>query len=150
PLAMPLRSVPVWQKGTPQSMQRAAWVWSFFSSKCSWNSCQSLMRSLALRSAGSSRRYSMNPVGLPMSGVEYQIGMKKSVKGRRLKELRNGVAKARQQRVAGKKTAGPEQFELVRVAINPDGTMPQIHHPGELAAVRARSSSSVQSFSVAA
>jgi hypothetical protein len=26
PLAMPLTSLPVWQNGTPQSMQRAPWV----------------------------------------------------------------------------------------------------------------------------
>ena len=31
PLAMPLMSVPVWQKGTPQSMQRAPWVRSLSS-----------------------------------------------------------------------------------------------------------------------
>jgi hypothetical protein len=34
PLAMPLISLPVWQNGTPQSMQRAPWVRSFFSSMC--------------------------------------------------------------------------------------------------------------------
>jgi hypothetical protein len=32
PEAMPLMSVPVWQNGTPQSMQRAAWLRSRFSS----------------------------------------------------------------------------------------------------------------------
>jgi hypothetical protein len=32
PLAMPLMTVPVWQNGMPQSMQRAPWVRSLSSS----------------------------------------------------------------------------------------------------------------------
>src|SRR5512135_406526 len=63
---MPLISLPVWQNGTPQSMQRAPWLRSRFSSRCGWNSSQSPMRSMGARSTGSSRRYSMNPVGFPI------------------------------------------------------------------------------------
>jgi hypothetical protein len=39
--AMPLISLPVWQNGTPQSMQRAPCWRSFFSSMWWWNSFQS-------------------------------------------------------------------------------------------------------------
>src|SRR3954454_13514792 len=67
PEAMPLKRVPVWQKGMPQSMHRAACSCNFFCSIWRWNSFQSLSRSWAERSAGSSRRYSRNPLGLPMS-----------------------------------------------------------------------------------
>jgi len=48
--AMPSSRVPVWQKGTPQSMQRAPCWRRSDSSACSWNSCQS-----ATRSAGRAR-----------------------------------------------------------------------------------------------
>ena len=68
PLAMPLINLPVWQKGIPQSMQRAPCVRSFFSSMWWWNSFQSFTRSVGVRSTGSSRKYSMKPVGLPMEG----------------------------------------------------------------------------------
>src|SRR5262245_21391513 len=47
-------------------MQRAPWLRRRFSSRCGWNSFQSPMRSSGARSTGSSRRYSMNPVGLPI------------------------------------------------------------------------------------
>ena len=43
--AMPLISVPVWQNGMPQSMQRAPCSRSFFSGMWTWNSFQSLTRS---------------------------------------------------------------------------------------------------------
>src|SRR5512137_2954669 len=66
PEAMPLSRVPVWQKGTPQSMQRAACSRSLPCSRWRWNSFQSRMRSRAKRYWGSSRRYSMKPVGLPI------------------------------------------------------------------------------------
>src|ERR1051326_3566125 len=66
PDAIPLISVPVWQNGMPQSMQRAPCVRSFSSAKCSWNSFQSLVRSFGERSCGSSRAYSMKPVGFPI------------------------------------------------------------------------------------
>ena len=48
-------------------MQRAPCFWSMASSACSWNSCQSWTRSAGGRASGSSRGYSMKPVGLPMS-----------------------------------------------------------------------------------
>src|ERR1051325_6480888 len=67
PEAMPARSVPVWQKGTPQSMQREPCVRSRSSSMWRWNSFQSTVRFAGSRSTGSSRLNSMNPVGLPMS-----------------------------------------------------------------------------------
>src|SRR5512139_3672222 len=66
PVAMPLISLPVWQNGTPQSMQRAPCWRRRFSSRCGWNSFQSPSRSSGARSTGSSRRYSMNPVGFPI------------------------------------------------------------------------------------
>src|SRR5207245_1159304 len=66
PEAIPLRSVPVWQKGMPQSMQRAPCSRSFFSSMCRWNSFQSRIRSIAGRSSGNSRKYSIKPVGFPI------------------------------------------------------------------------------------
>src|SRR3954471_4476894 len=47
-------------------MQRAPCCWSLETSICKWNSFQSLMRSMADRSSGSSRRYSINPVGFPI------------------------------------------------------------------------------------
>src|SRR5579863_3527762 len=66
PEAPPGSSVPVWQNGTPQSMQRAPCSCSFFSERWSWNSFQSRTRSLGLRSGGNCRSYSMKPVSLPM------------------------------------------------------------------------------------
>src|ERR1035441_7982082 len=66
PEAMPLRSVPVWQNGTPQSMQRAPCSRSLAGSRCKWNSFQSRMRSTAVRASGNSRRDSIKPVGLPI------------------------------------------------------------------------------------
>ena len=48
---MPLMSVPVWQKGMPQSMQRAACCLSLGSSMCWWNSFQLRMRVTALNVA---------------------------------------------------------------------------------------------------
>ena len=55
PAAMPSRRAPVWQKGTPQSMQRAPWLRSIASSAWSWNSSQSRTRSAGGRSSGNSR-----------------------------------------------------------------------------------------------
>ena len=66
PEAMPEISLPVWQNGTPQSMQRAPCWRRRFSSMWWWNSFQSRTRSTGVRSTGSSRRYSMNPVGFPI------------------------------------------------------------------------------------
>src|ERR1041385_1384424 len=63
---MPLTSWPVWQNGTPQSMHREPCSRSFACSMWKWNSFQSTMRSAGERSCGSSRKYSMNPVGLPI------------------------------------------------------------------------------------
>src|ERR1043165_6415377 len=67
PDAMPAIRVPVWQNGTPQSMQRAPCLRSVTGSEWSWNSSQSWMRSAGGRASGSSRGNSMNPVGLPIS-----------------------------------------------------------------------------------
>src|SRR6516165_7160491 len=67
---MPSRSVPVWQNGTPQSMQRAPCFCSVSSSLCSWNSSQSRVRTSGGRASGSSRGYSKNPVGLPITTLE--------------------------------------------------------------------------------
>src|SRR5580698_5840305 len=66
PEAPPGNTVPVWQNGTPQSMQRAPCSFSVGSGRCSWNSCQSRTRVLGSRPGGSRRSYSMNPVSLPM------------------------------------------------------------------------------------
>src|SRR6266536_2264026 len=66
PVARPAMTSPVWQKGVPQSMQRPPWSRSFLAGNASWNSPQSWMRSRGLRSGGSSRLVSRNPVGLPM------------------------------------------------------------------------------------
>jgi len=43
-----------------------ALIAELLSSMCEWNSFQSFVRSAGARSTGSSRRYSMKPVGLPM------------------------------------------------------------------------------------
>src|SRR6185503_12227542 len=67
PDAMPLINCPVWQNGMPQSMQRAPWWRNLSTAKCSWNSFQSFTRSSGERSLGSSRSYSMKPVGLPIA-----------------------------------------------------------------------------------
>src|SRR5262249_26130715 len=67
PEAIPSSSVPVWQNGTPQSMQRAPCSWSLASAVCSWNSCQSWTRSTGCRTSGNSRGNSRNPVGLPIT-----------------------------------------------------------------------------------
>lgn len=67
PEAAPPIIRPVWQNGTPQSMQRAPCSRSASSGECRWNSCQSEMRSAGGRTTGSVRVYSMNPVGLPIS-----------------------------------------------------------------------------------
>jgi len=55
---------PVWQNGTPQSMQRAPCSRKHASGMCSWNSCQSNTRSAAGRVTGTVRVYSMKPVVL--------------------------------------------------------------------------------------
>ncbi len=57
------RSVPEWQKGVPQSMQRAACCGSVLASKAGCASFQSLTRSRGGRAGRSSRSNSMNPVG---------------------------------------------------------------------------------------
>ena len=67
PVARPAITSPVWQKGVPQSMQRAPWSRSFLAGNSSWNSSQSWMRSSGLRSGGSSRFSSRKPVGLPIA-----------------------------------------------------------------------------------
>src|SRR5262245_39440157 len=64
PEAIPARSVPVWQKGTPQSMQRAPCLRRPSSGRWWWNSFQSLVRSKGAASAGSSRGTSMKPLDL--------------------------------------------------------------------------------------
>src|SRR5208337_3120991 len=61
------RGQPLLQKGTPQSMQRAAWTRTFSSGKLPCTSCQSRRRSATGRMGVGSRRYSTNPVGLPIS-----------------------------------------------------------------------------------
>src|SRR5438477_6188948 len=115
-------------------MHRAACSWSFFSSMCSWNSYQSRMRSWAFRSTGSSRRYSMKPVGFPMGGRD-QV-QKNSVKPRVLEEFGHGVAETGQDRVAGKRAARPEHFELARLPIDAHGAMPEDRHPSQTRSVR--------------
>lgn len=67
PDAIPLINVPEWQNGMPQSIQRAPCSWSLSSSMWRWNSFQSLIRSSAFLSIGSSLKYSINPVGFPIS-----------------------------------------------------------------------------------
>ena len=58
---------PEWQKGVPQSMQRAAWERNSSSVlKAEWNSFQSLTRSAGGLSGGNARSYSMKPVGCAM------------------------------------------------------------------------------------
>ena len=66
PEAMPLMSVPVWQNGMPQSMQRAPCLRSLSSGMWWWNSFQSRDALERRAVGGSSRRYSMKPVGFPM------------------------------------------------------------------------------------
>ena len=64
PETAPSYRTPEWQKGVPQSMQRAAWMRDSSSApKASWNSFQSPTRSAGGRSGGSARSYSMKPVG---------------------------------------------------------------------------------------
>src|SRR5579862_3716445 len=53
-------------------MQRAPCWRSRLSSMWKWNSRQSWMRSSGVRSTGSSRKYSINPVGLPMMKLNSQ------------------------------------------------------------------------------
>jgi hypothetical protein len=64
PAAMPAINVPVWQKGTPQSMHRAPCLRRASSGMWSWNSFQWRRRSWGSASFGSSRPKRMNPVGL--------------------------------------------------------------------------------------
>ena len=66
PEAIPAMSLPVWQNGMPQSMQRAPCARRVSSAYGGCVSLQSLMRSSGGRSCFGSRGYSMNPVGLPM------------------------------------------------------------------------------------
>src|SRR5436305_1801089 len=69
---MPSSRVPVWQNGTPQSMQRAPCLRSSMSSACSWNSDQWRTRSAGACTSGSSRGNSRNPVGLPIVATSQQ------------------------------------------------------------------------------
>ena len=63
---MLLTGQPVWQKGTPQSMQRAPCVRTFSSGKWLVDLEPVVDAFGAGRRCGSSREYSRNPVGLPM------------------------------------------------------------------------------------
>src|SRR6266536_2602191 len=56
-----------WQKGTPQSMQRAAWYLSSSSSRRLESSAQSRVRVFAKRYFSERRRYFMNPFVLSKS-----------------------------------------------------------------------------------
>src|SRR4029453_6845603 len=56
---------PLWQKGMPQSMQRAAWARSSSSGNLPSSSRQSRRRSSTGRRAGTRRSNSMKPVILP-------------------------------------------------------------------------------------
>src|SRR5438128_1774726 len=67
PDAMPSMSVPVWQNGMPQSMQRAPCRRRWTSSPSAWNSCQSRTRAAGAFTIGSSRGNSRKPVGLPIT-----------------------------------------------------------------------------------
>src|SRR4029077_12620290 len=65
---------PVWQNGTPQSMQRAPWVRTFSSAKSRYTSDQSLIRSRTGRRSGVSRPNSTKPVTLPMRDLSRERG----------------------------------------------------------------------------
>ena len=74
PEAAPSYMTAPWQKGVPQSMQRAAWSRnSSLVLKAVWNSFQSFTRSAGARSGGSARSYSIKPVGLAIHHLTKKI-----------------------------------------------------------------------------
>src|SRR5262245_63226949 len=114
PEAMPLISLPVWQNGTPQSMQRAPCWRRRFSSMWWWNSFQSRTRSAGERSTGSSRRYSMNPVGFPIYLFFLLISADARRIARVLLERGHDGLVARQPLVVGAFEAGEHALVILR------------------------------------
>src|SRR5581483_3112471 len=64
---------PLWQKGIPQSMQRAPWAWSLSRGIGFSYSRQSRTRSLTGRRAGVSRSISRKPPSLPIQPVTPEL-----------------------------------------------------------------------------
>ena len=69
PEAIPLSILPNWQKGTPQSMQRAPWSLCSSKGRLSWNSQKSLILSLGALTAPVFLSYSKKPVAFPIFTV---------------------------------------------------------------------------------
>src|SRR5215471_2857901 len=127
PEAAPEISLPVWQNGTPQSMQRAPCWRSRFSSMWWWNSFQSRTRSAGERSTGSSRRYSIKPVGLPIYLVLLLVSADARRVARVLLERRHDGLVARQSLVVRPLEAG--EHALVILGDHAQ-EMRQLHGPG--------------------
>src|ERR1044072_5915794 len=106
PEAMPEISLPVWQNGTPQSMQRAPCCRSRFSSMWWWNSFQSRTRSAGERSTGSSGRYSIKTVGFPIYWFFLSVSADARRVSRVLFERRHDGLVTRQALVVGALEAG--------------------------------------------